>query len=113
MCPRGRLTRAGLRYAPALLTAFLLAVMAGVTDVQAQDLEPRAYSNAPVDLNFLVLGYVYSTGDVAFDSSSPIKDAELTIHASFLAYARTFGLRGRSGKVDVVLPYAEIGRAHV
>ncbi len=106
MCLRRRLTRAGSRCAPALLAAFLLAAMAGVTDAHAQDLEPRAYSNAPVDLNFLVLGYVYSTGDVAFDSSSPIEDAELTIHASFLGYARTFGLWGRSGKVDVVLPYA-------
>src|SRR5262245_57228165 len=108
MRPRGSRVRPRSRGAllGACLAACLLATMAVVTDARAQDLEPRAYSNAPVDLNFLLLGYVYSAGDVSFDSSSPIKDASLTVHASFLAYARTLDLWGRAGKVDVVLPYA-------
>jgi len=31
------------------------------TDASAQDLEPRAFSNAPVGLNFLIAGYIYET----------------------------------------------------
>jgi hypothetical protein len=36
----------------------------------------------------------------------PIADAELTLHTGFLAYARSLDFWGRSGKVDVVLPYS-------
>lgn len=79
-----------------------------VTDppVAAQDLEPRAYANAPVGLNFLLSGYAYTTGSVATDPALPITDAELTLHTGLLAYARSLDLWGRSGKVDVVVPYS-------
>ena len=92
------MTRAGC----ALVFAVLLAAVAA----EAQNLEPRAFSNAPVDLNFLVVGYAYSHGDVAFDSSVPIKDASLTTQATFLGYGRVLDLWGRTAKLDVVLPYA-------
>jgi hypothetical protein len=36
----------------------------------AQSLEPRSYANTPVGINFLLLGYGYLEGDVAFDASS-------------------------------------------
>jgi hypothetical protein len=72
----------------------------------AQDLEPRAYANTPVGLNFLVAGYAYSSGDVATDASAPLEDAEVQTHASLFAYARSLDVLGRSGKIDVVLPYA-------
>jgi hypothetical protein len=74
----------------------------------AQDLEPRAYANAPVGLNFLILGYAYSQGAVAFDESAPIEDAKLTVHSAVLAYARALDVWGRAGKVDVVLPYGSL-----
>ncbi len=35
----------------------------------AQDIEPRAYSNAPVGVNFLIAGYGYAEGGVASDPS--------------------------------------------
>ena len=35
---------------------------------RAQDMEPRSYSNAPVGMNFLVAGYVYTRGGLAFDT---------------------------------------------
>jgi hypothetical protein len=90
----------------AVVAALVAVALAAAASAQAQDLEPRTYSNTPVGLNFLLLGYGYSTGDVAFDESSSIKDAELTVHATALAYARTFGLWGRAAKLDLVLPYA-------
>lgn len=80
----------------------------------AQELEPRAYANAPVGLNFLVGGYVYSEGGFAVDPSIPLEKAELEIHAGLLAFARSFGAWGRSAKFDVIAPYASLaGTAEV
>ncbi len=72
----------------------------------AQDLEPRAYSNAPVGLNFLIGGYTYTSGSVAIDPSLPLKDAHVEVNAMTIAFARSFGIGSQTGKFDVVLPYA-------
>ena len=76
--------------------------------VHAQALEPRSYANTPVGINFVLLGYGYTEGDVAFDASSPIKDAKVHVHAGLLAYARSLDVWGLSGKVLAVLPFAEV-----
>lgn len=34
---------------------------------KAQDAEPRSYTNTPIGLNFLIAGYVYTRGKMAFD----------------------------------------------
>jgi hypothetical protein len=94
----------GSRQERAVLVA--CATLLSVATASAQELEPRAYSNVPVGLNFAVASYAYSEGDVATDASAPIEDAEIELHSAFLAYARAFGLLGRSGKIDVVVPYA-------
>jgi len=73
--------------------------------VGAQDLEPRSYTNTPVGLNFLIAGYAYQHGDIATDASLPIEDAEVDVHGTLLAYARSFGVLGKSAKADLVLPY--------
>ena len=86
--------------------ALVAAMLINATAARAQEMEPRAYSNAPVRLNFLILGYAYTTGDVSLDTSLPIEDAKVSTHSALLAYARSFGVWGRSGKVDLVLPYA-------
>jgi hypothetical protein len=77
-----------------------------VARAAAQDLEPRAYLNTPVGLNFLLAGYGYSAGGVATDPSLPLQNAALRVQSTFLAYVRSLNVWGRSGKVDVVLPYA-------
>ena len=71
----------------------------------AQELEPRAYSNTPTGLNFLLAGYGYTEGDLSFDPSVPIEDADLRTNSATVAWARSLGVRGRSAKVDVILPY--------
>ena len=86
----------------------LILVALATASAEAQDLEPRAFSNTPVGLNFLILGYTYTKGDVAFDTSSPIKDAELTVNGAVLAYARSLDVWGRAGKLDMVLPFASL-----
>jgi len=44
---------------------------------QAQDLEPRAYANTPIGLNFLIVGYSYSQGGLSTDPSIPLQNAKL------------------------------------
>ena len=75
-------------------------------ETYAQDLEPRAYANTPVDLNFLIGGYAYSKGTVGTDPSVPLTDTEVKLNSAVLAYVRTLDLWGRSGKFDVIIPYA-------
>ncbi len=72
----------------------------------AQDLEPRAYTNTPIGLNFLLAGYVYQEGEVATDPSLPFDDASLHVHSAVLAYARSLSLLGKSAKVDIIVPYS-------
>ena len=72
----------------------------------AAELEPRAYSNAPVGLNFLIAGYVKSEGGLSTDPTSPIQDAHLNINTGVLAYARSLDVWGKSGKFDVIMAYS-------
>ena len=73
--------------------------------VRAQDIEPRAYSNAPVGVNFLIAGYAFTRGGLAFDTSVPVTNPDLKTSNAVLAYARVLDLWGKSGKVDVIVPY--------
>jgi hypothetical protein len=81
----------------------LLAV--GATTVQAQEIEPRAYSNIPQGMNFAVAGFGHSSGGLSSDPTLPLEDAELTIDATLLGFAHAIQMRGQSGKIDLVLPY--------
>jgi Putative MetA-pathway of phenol degradation len=87
----------------AILADLLLAGV--VSPARAQDIEPRAYSNAPVGVNFLIAGYAYTRGGVSFDPAVPITNARLTTSNAVLAYARVLDLWGKSGKFDAILPY--------
>jgi hypothetical protein len=89
-------------YAIVALTACTL--MAGVSTARAQDIEPRAYSNAPVGVNFLIAGYVHTSGGLAFDSL-PVTNAQLDTSNAIVAYARALDLWGKSGKFDALVPY--------
>ena len=71
----------------------------------AQDIEPRAYSNAPVGVNFLIAGYAYTRGGVAFGPSLPITNPNLNTSSAVVAYARVLDLWGMSGKFDATVPY--------
>ena len=74
----------------------------------AQELEPRAYSNLPMGLNFLAVGYAHSQGGLSTDPSLPLTDAHLKIDTGLLAYVRGVDLWGNSGKFDVIVPYSHL-----
>ncbi|HSD59352.1 MAG TPA: hypothetical protein VLC55_00670, partial [Burkholderiales bacterium] len=70
----------------ALLAACVL--VAGGSTARAQDMEPRSYSNAPVGLNFLIAGYAYTRGGIAFDTALPVTNPDLTTSNAVLGYGR-------------------------
>jgi hypothetical protein len=74
--------------------------------VNAQDLEPRAYTNIPTGLNIILAGYAYSAGGVLFDPAVPLDNANIKIHGSVFAYARSIKVGRMSGKIDMIVPYA-------
>ena len=84
--------RIGLGGSGAGLGLIVLA-LAG-TDACAQDLEPRAYTNTPPGVNFVLAGYGYSTGDVVVDPSFPLKDGHAQTNTMLLAYARSLRTSG-------------------
>jgi hypothetical protein len=94
----------------ALYAAPLAVVLLGSPAV-GQDLEPRVYANAPVGLNFLIGGYSFVEGGVVADPTLPIENANVEVRSAVFAYARSFGILGRSAKFDLVLPYSELDGA--
>jgi hypothetical protein len=87
--------------AVAALLAALCATAAG-----AQELEPRAYTAAPVGTTFLLAGIGGSEGAVLFDPSLPVHEVRADLTIATLAIGRTFGLGGRQARVLAVLPIA-------
>lgn len=72
----------------------------------AQDLEPRAYSPSPVGVSFVGLAMGRSSGNIAFDPSLPIVDAQATLYSPVLGLGYSFGLFGRQALFTAGLPYA-------
>jgi len=110
---RSRTTTSRPRERRARIAALAVKVLAacglgGVAVAHAQDIEPRAYSNAPVGVNFVVAGVAYSHGGLSLDPSLPVTDARLESSAAVLAYARVLDLWGVSGKFDAIVPYASL-----
>lgn len=102
------MTRQGTLLARLAIELLAVSLLAIAPKAAAQQLEPRSYANTPVGLNFLLAGYAYTSGDVSFDPSIPLENASLQAHLGVLAYARAIDVWGRSGKFDVVLPYARV-----
>jgi len=74
---------------------------------QAQELEPRAYSNAPVGTTFAIAGYTRLRGPVLPDPTLPVENVQAEVDIFTLGYARFFSVFGRTASLAVVLPYAE------
>jgi len=86
-----------------LLIALL--VIGSAIGVNAQQLEPRAYSISPAGVNIAVISYGYSTGDLNFDPSVPIDQASAKINNLAASYVRALNVGGRSANIAVAVPY--------
>lgn len=87
-----------------IVAAISLAFLAA--GAQAQEIEPRSFTNTPVDLNFFLTSYSFLEGDVLPDPSLPVDDVKAEIHTTFAGYVRSLDVWGQCGKLQVVLPYA-------
>lgn len=86
----------------------LLALALGSATAFAQDIEPRAYSNAPIGVNFLVVGYARTEGGLSSDGSLPLTDIDLHTNNAVLGLARVIELGGQSAKIDLIAPYTQL-----
>ena len=73
----------------------------------ALELEPRQWSHLPVGTNFAGAGYAYTRADISFDPVLLIENAEMDLHTLAGKYIRTFGLFGKSGRIDLVQAYQD------
>lgn len=90
-----------------LPSSFLaLLLLSGIAS--AQEIEPRAYTNAPIGVNFLVAGIGYSEGGISFDPAVPLSNAKLKTDLAALAYARVLEIGGQSARFEVIAPYASL-----
>lgn len=73
--------------------------------LQAQDVQPRALSPAPVGSNLVSLVYSFSTGAVLTDKTIPVQDIDGDVHTFSAGYGRAFRFFGLAAKADAFLPY--------
>jgi hypothetical protein len=89
--------------------AFLIAAipLTGLFNMtRAQDLEPRAYTSAPIGLNFVGVAIGRSSGEVVVDPSLPLTDVHATINSAAVGVGRTFSFFGRTALIFGTFPYA-------
>lgn len=103
---RRRACRLGAHGPLSLLIGTVVWLLAAAA--HAQELEPRAYSNLPMGLNFLAAGYLHSQGGLSTDPSLPLQDAHLKIDTAVFTYVRALDLWGHSGRFDVIAPYSHL-----
>ncbi|CAG9187478.1 transporter [Cupriavidus pinatubonensis] len=84
----------------------LIALCTSTAVVDAQELEPRAYSAAPVGTNYLLASYSLLSGVVMTDPSLPVSNIEARINSFAAGYVRVFGLAGRTASVGLLAPFA-------
>jgi Putative MetA-pathway of phenol degradation len=88
------------------LRCIIFGLLMAASRVEAQELEPRAFSPNPTGVNYLVAGYSRSSGGVLFDPSIPLTDVDADFSAALLGYGHTFGIFGRAATATLVTPYA-------
>jgi hypothetical protein len=114
---RTEIDRACRSTGPDACTRWLLALLGllltAATSSQAQDIEPRAYSNAPIDVNFLIGGYVYTQGSLPTDPAIPLTNSRLTTSSAVLGYGHVFEFLGQSAKINVGAAYVGLGGSAV
>lgn len=97
LAPAGR----RFRFTRARWLAAASVALAASASSDAQELEPRLYTNAPVGLNFIVGGYSVSEGSVLIDPTLQLENAEIEFDGPVFAYARALQFAGDSAQVAI------------
>jgi len=85
---------------PVALVPFLVQALCG------QSLAPRAYLITPVGSNAVTVTSTLYTGDILFDSTSPLSDASGRVSLVVPTYYHAFDFFGHSANVTMGLPYS-------
>jgi hypothetical protein len=80
-------------------------LLLGTAAAGSQELEPRAYANTPVGMNFLLAGVGYLDGSVLTDAATQLEQTEVQSALPLLGYARALDVFGKSGKVELIAPF--------
>lgn len=89
-----------------LLKALLVLLLLGIcSQATAQDLEPRRWSHLPTGLNVFGLATGWTDGDIFFNPVLLIEDTTFEVYALGGGYVRTFDWWGKTGRIDIKLPY--------
>jgi hypothetical protein len=90
------IVRFGSSFQPLILQVGLVLLAFASINSHAQEIEARAYSNAPIGMNFL-------TGGLA-----QAKSGSYTLNTQALSFTHVIDVAGQSGRLTLVLPYAEL-----
>jgi hypothetical protein len=90
----------------ALCGLAVLTLLCVSSDLFAQDTEPRRWAQMPTGVNFIGFGTSYTEGDIFLDPVILAEDVTFRVAGAGLGYVRSFGLFGKSARVDVNVPYA-------
>jgi len=85
--------------------ALLVLLFGFAVQLKAQELDVRAYTNLPVGVNILLLGYGRSVGNILVDPSLPVEDLDARLNLWFVKYTRTINFFGLSSTVAALLPF--------
>ena len=77
------------------------AILLPCSPALAQELEARRWSHLPIGLNLSHVTYAHTKGDIAFDPTLGIEDAEVEMDTALVGYARSFKLAGKSARIEV------------
>jgi hypothetical protein len=89
----------GEPFLPGLIAASLL------LPCHAMELEPRQWSHLPLGTNFAGMAYAYTKADIAFDPVLLLDDVEMNLQTWAGKYISTFGLFGKSARIDLTQAY--------
>ena len=86
--------------------AFCVAALAIARQLDAQDMEPRAYAPSPIGVRFVVAGISRSAGGVVVDPSLPVEDVHAVVSSPIVGGGATLSLFGRTAIASVAIPFA-------
>ncbi len=86
--------------------SILLVFLLVSTLMQAQDIEPRRWTNLPLGTKAAGVGYVYTFGDVLFDPLLEIEDAKVTAHTAIASFVYPFRIGKKFARLDVFIPFS-------
>jgi hypothetical protein len=79
----------------------VLCLLIMVRPCSGQTIEARRWSHLPIGSQIVSAGYAQTTGDILFNPVLRIEDAEFELDTIAVKYIRSFGLCGKSARVDL------------